>query len=80
MYCRTMEIGADLGEDGEQPVDSISIEHAAAILRYKDHMDMYLKNAVSSMPNIVVVAHRPYYNIRMQRLQAFKYELRPDGQ
>ena len=43
-------------------------------------MDMYLKNAVSSMPNIVVVAHRPYYNIRMQRLQAFKYELRPDGQ
>lgn len=32
------------------------------------------------MPNIVVVAHRPNYNIRMQRLQAFKYELRPDGQ
>ena len=76
----SLEIGADLGEDGEQPVDSISIEHAAVILRYKDHMDMYLKNAVSSMPNIVVVAHRPYYNIRMQRLQAFKYELRPDGQ
>src|SRR5690625_7613157 len=43
-------------------------------------MDMHLKNAVSSMPNIVVVAHRPNYNISMQRLQAFKYELRPDGQ
>src|SRR5690606_10362386 len=76
----SLEIGADLGEDGAQPVDSISIEHSAAILRYKDQMDMHLKNAVSSMPNIVVVAHRPNYNIRMQRLQAFKYELRPDGQ
>jgi len=41
---------------------------------------MHLKNAVSPMPNIVVFAHRPNYDIRMQRLQAFKYELRPDGQ
>jgi putative transposase len=76
----SLEIGADLGEDGAQPVDGIAIEHFAAILRYKDQMDMHLKNAVPSVPNIVVVAHRPNYNIRMQRLQAFKYELMPAGE
>lgn len=75
-----LEVGADLGEDRAQPVDGVAIEYPAAIFRYKDQMDMHLKNAVSPMPNIVVVAHRPNYNIRMQRLQAFKYELRPDGQ
>src|SRR5690606_13833719 len=68
---------ADLGEDRAQPVDGVAIEYPAAIFRYKDQMDMHLKNAVSSMPNIVVVSHRPNYNIRMQRLQAFKYELMP---
>ena len=30
--------------------------------------------------NFIVIAHRPKYNRVMQRLQAFKYELRPDGQ
>lgn len=33
-----------------------------------------------AVANIVVIAHRPNYTIPMQRLQAFKYELRPDGQ
>ncbi len=43
-------------------------------------MHMHFKNAVSSVPNIVVLAHRPNYDQAMQRLQAFKYELRPNGQ
>ena len=30
--------------------------------------------------NVIDFAHRPKYIIAMQRLQAFKYELRPDGQ
>ena len=34
---------------------------------------------MSSMSNIIVIAHRPNYNDPMQRLQAFKYELKPDG-
>src|SRR5690606_22340796 len=50
------------------------------IFRYKDQMDMHLKNAASSMRNIVVVAHRPNDDIRIQLLQAFKYELPPDDQ
>ncbi len=35
---------------------------------------------MSTMTEIVVVTHGPNYTIHMQRLQAFKYELRPDGQ
>src|SRR5208337_4888539 len=36
---------------------------------------------VSSSPNIVVVfAHRPEYDRTMRRLQAFKYELMPNGE
>ena len=31
------------------------------------------------MSNIIVITHRPNYNNPMQRLQAFKYELKPDG-
>ena len=76
----SLEIGADIGEDGAQPIDGVAIEHLAAILRHKDQMDMHLKNTVPSAPNIVVYAHRPNYDIRMQRLQAFKYELMPTGE
>jgi len=32
------------------------------------------------MANIVVITHRPNYDRSMQRLQAYKYELMPDGE
>lgn len=35
---------------------------------------------MSTVANVIVIAHRPNYTMSMQRLQAFKYELRPDGQ
>ncbi|MDY7537869.1 helix-turn-helix domain-containing protein [Undibacterium sp. 5I1] len=44
-------------------------------------MHMHHKYTVSSIPNIVVVfAHRPDYDLTMQRLQAFKYALMPNGE
>jgi hypothetical protein len=43
-------------------------------------MDMHQKGAVSSVPNIVIIAPRPNDTIRMQRLQAFEYELMPNGE
>lgn len=33
-----------------------------------------------TVPNFVVIAHRPKYNQTMNRLQAYKYELRPNGE
>ena len=32
------------------------------------------------MANIVVMTHRPTYNRRMQRLQAYRFELMPNGE
>jgi len=75
-----VEIGADLGEDRSQMSDGIAIEHFPAVFGDKDQMNMHLEYAVSSVPNIVVIYHRPSYTIIMQRLQAFKYELMPDSQ
>ncbi len=54
-----LEVSADLGEDHAQPVDGVAIKHAAAIFRHKDQVNVHLKNAVSSVSNIVVIAHRP---------------------
>ena len=38
---------------------------------------MHQKYAVSALSYIVVIAHRQNYNLSMQRLQAYKYELQP---
>ncbi|GAA5091352.1 hypothetical protein GCM10023337_17130 [Paenalcaligenes hermetiae] len=57
-----LKVGADLGKDRPQPVDGVAVEHITAILRHKDQMDVHLENAVPTMPNIVVIAHRPNYN------------------
>ena len=35
---------------------------------------------MSSPPNIVVITHRPEYDGPMNRLQAFKFELMPNGE
>jgi putative transposase len=43
-------------------------------------MDVHLENAVPSMPNIVAITHRPKHNQAMKRLQAYKYELQPNGE
>ena len=75
-----LEIGADLAEDHTETVDGIAIEYPAAIFRHKDQMDVYLENTVPPTPNIVVIAHRPNYTRPVQRLQAFKFELRPHGE
>ena len=76
-----LEVDTDAGEDSAQIIQNRLGEHLAAIFGHKDQMDMHQKYAMSAVPNVVVVvvAHRPNYNRAMQRLQAFKYELMPDG-
>ena len=74
------QLRLEVGEDATQVVQYHFGEDVAPILGDKDQMDVPLKNAVLSMSHIIVIAHRPPYTIHMQRIQAFKYELRPDGQ
>jgi len=75
-----LEVGTDAGEYPVQVIEDFLGEHFAAIFGHKDQMHMHQEDAVPSVPNIVVLAHRPNYTIRMQRLQAFKYELMPNGE
>ncbi|MGI2040511.1 helix-turn-helix domain-containing protein, partial [Shewanella frigidimarina] len=35
---------------------------------------------MSTVSNIVVCLHRPNYTLAMERLQAFKFELQPNGE
>ena len=59
MYWRTMEVGADLGEDTAQGINGRVIKHSAAIFRHKDQMDMQLENAMPSASNSIVIAYSP---------------------
>ncbi len=77
---RGFKVRADLGEHPAQSVYRIAVKHFAPIFRHKDQVDVHLENAVPSVPNFVVIAHRPKYNRGMKRLQAYKYELQPNGE
>lgn len=59
---RSLEVRADLGEHPAQAIYRITVEHFAPIFRHKDQMDMHLENAVPTVPNLVVIAHKPKYN------------------
>jgi len=75
-----LEVFADMGEKCAQPINGVAIKDFAAVFRHKDQMHVHLKNAVPPTSYIVVIFHRPNYNQGMKRLQAFKYELMPDGE
>lgn len=73
------EVGADLGEEFAQAADGRSVEHATAVFGHKDQMNVEIKDAMPAGSDFVVYCHRPKYNEGMKRLQAFKFELRPDA-
>jgi len=49
-FC--LEIAADLGKDGAKSVDSISVQHPMSILCDEYQVNVKLKNAMSTMPNV----------------------------
>ena len=74
------EASTDLAEDGTEPLNGIVIENPAAIFRHKDQVDVHLKYTVSSVSNVIVFFHRPTILRPMERHQAYKYELKPNGE
>jgi putative transposase len=75
-----LKIDADLGEDVAQVIKDVLGKDAAPILGHEDQVNVHQKDTRPSASKIVVAAHRPNYTACMQRLQAFKYALRPTGQ
>jgi putative transposase len=75
-----LKVCADGGKDAGKVVENLLCEDVAPVFCYEDQMHVHHKYAVSSVSNVVVIAHRPKYNRAMQRLQAYKYELMPNGE
>jgi putative transposase len=75
-----LKASAHLAEDVTKPLNGVTIENPAAIFRHKDQVDVHLENTVPSVSNVIVFCHRPSIIQVMQRLHAYKYELKPNGE
>ena len=56
---RCSKVCTDSAEHAPKPFNRIAIEYLAPVFRYKDQMDVHLKNTVSAVSHIVVFYHRP---------------------
>jgi putative transposase len=63
-----------------QLLDSLAVEDATAVFGHEDQMDVHSENAMPTVSKIVDIHHRPEYISEMLRLQAFKFELMPNGE
>ena len=74
------EVSADFGEDFMQALNGVPVEYFSTIFRYKDQVDVNLKNTVPTVSNIIIFIHRPTILQPMEQLKAYKFELMPDGE
>ena len=63
-----------------QMFNSFTVEDAASIFSHEDQMYVHCENTVSTVPKVLAFIHRPDYNATMERRQAFKFELMPNGE
>ena len=56
------KVGAYIGEDFLKVVQNGFCEYTTAVFSHKDQMNVHLKNTVSTVPNVIVIAHRPEYD------------------
>jgi len=75
-----LKVGADLGKDMLQFLNSLAVEDTAAVFGHEDQMNMHRKHTVSTMPKVLAFLHRPDHNPSMERRQAFQFELLPNGE
>lgn len=61
-------------------LDSFAVEDAPSIFGHEDQMDVHCENTVSAVPKVLAFVHRPDYNTGMEKRQAFKFELMPNGE
>ena len=67
-------------KDGFKLIEYFLGEYFAPILSHKDQVNVHIEYTMSTVSNIVVCLHRPNYTLAMERLQAFKFELQPNGE
>jgi hypothetical protein len=59
LYQFSFKVGTDGSKDVSQVIKDALCEYITPIFGYEHQMNMCQKNAVSSMPNISYIAHRP---------------------
>src|SRR5690606_28451625 len=60
-------------------IQHVFSEHTTAVLYHKDQVNVHVKNTGSTASNGVVFLHRLRIIFSMKRLQAYQYELTPNG-
>src|SRR5437879_5987323 len=80
LYQLGLEVGADLGEDSSECFDSLAIKAAVAAFGDKDQMDVHCRSAVSAVSKVLDFVHGPDNNESMERRQAFRFQLMPNGE
>ena len=80
LYQFGLEVVTHASEDFSQVIDHLFGEYTTAVFCHKDQVNMHVKNTLSTVSNIVIFLHRPSIIVTMKRLQAYKYELQPNGE
>src|SRR5205823_1249904 len=75
-----LEVGADLGEDSSECFDSLAIKDAVAAFGDKDQMNVHCRSAMSAVPKVLDFVHGPDNNESVERRQAFRFQLMPNGE
>ena len=65
LYQLGFKIATDVVEDGFEPVESIGVEYLGPILSQEDQMDMKLRDAMPTAPNLSWNPHRPNDIVRV---------------
>lgn len=80
LHQLSLKIHTDLGEDVSQMLNSLAIKDASTVFGHEDQMDVQCENAMPAVSKVLDISHRPEYTAPMLRLQAFKFELRSNGE
>ena len=74
------EVRTDLGEYMPQCLDSLAIEDTTTVFGHEDQMNVHGENTVSTVSKVLAIVHRPEYTSTMERRQAYKFELKHNGE
>ena len=74
------KVSAHVSKNDTEIINHFFCEHVASVFRYEDQMNMPLENTMPSVPNIVVIFYRSEYITGMKRLQAYIFEITPNGE
>lgn len=70
-----LEVAANLGEGGSEALDGVAVEHLSAIFGHKDQMRVNVKNTMSTVPDVLTIAHRPSIFQSMKVLKGHRFRL-----